>query len=59
VTVIAPTTVAADIFAKTLFISGYEKGLALAESLHIPVIFMEYNSEVHMNSYSEKYVWKS
>lgn len=58
VTVIAPETVTADVFAKTLYIAGKERGTALAEQLHLPAIFIEHDGSVFINNAAEPYVWK-
>lgn len=58
VTVIAENTLSADVFAKTLFIAGKERGQALAEQHHLPAIFIEHTGTVHINQYAEPYVWK-
>lgn len=56
VTVIAQNTVEADIYAKTVFIAGHEKGPDWAEGLHIPTITID-NSAVTINQYAKNYVW--
>jgi thiamine biosynthesis lipoprotein len=58
VTVIADTTVSADVFAKTLFIAGKERGQTIAEQHHLPAIFIEHTGAVHINQYAKPYVWK-
>lgn len=59
VTVIAENTTQADVLAKTLFISGKEKGQAMAETLKIPAVFIHKDTSVIINHYAENYVWKS
>lgn len=59
VTVIAGTTVAADILAKTLFIAGIEKGMKLAKQSDIPALFVRENGEVIINKNAEAFVWHS
>lgn len=59
VTVIGKDTVYADVFAKTLFIAGKEKGLLMADALKIPVIFIDKDGLVTRNHFVETYVWKA
>ncbi len=59
VTVLAPNTTTADIFAKSLFIAGKERGPELAEVWGIPAIFIEASGNVILNQYVQKYVWKA
>lgn len=58
VTVVAESVTRADIFAKTLFIAGYERGAVLADTLGIPAIFISQDGSVTGNRYIEPYVWK-
>lgn len=54
VSVIATTTMDADVFAKTIFILGEEQGLSWAEERKIPTLMMRANGEVVPSS-----TWKS
>lgn len=58
VSVVAASTAEADVFAKTLFIAGKEKGMAMAEKLKIPAVFIDAHGVVTCNHYIETYVWK-
>lgn len=59
VTVIAENVTLADVLAKTLFISGEEKGSQMAEKLKIPAIFIKSDASVTINHFAKQYVWKS
>ncbi|MCW1888297.1 MAG: FAD:protein FMN transferase, partial [Candidatus Moranbacteria bacterium] len=59
VTVIAPSVISADVLAKTLFISGKDKALTLAEDFHIPAVFIKDDGTVIINSYAQPYVWQA
>jgi len=59
VTVLMPTTVEADIWAKTLLLSGKEKGQRLADEENIPAIFIFKDGSVSINNACKPYVWKS
>ncbi|MDD5083537.1 MAG: FAD:protein FMN transferase [Candidatus Moranbacteria bacterium] len=58
VTVIAPHATKADVFAKTLFIAGKKKGMAMSEILNIPAVFVDKDGIATHNHYMETYVWK-
>lgn len=58
VTVIGKDAVYADVFAKTLFILGKEKGMLMADALEIPVIFIDKDGTMTRNHFVETYVWK-
>ncbi len=58
VSVIAPNAIEADVFAKTLFIAGKEKGMAMAEDLKLPAVFIDKEGLVTRNHYTQTYVWK-
>jgi thiamine biosynthesis lipoprotein len=58
VSVIAPSATEADVFAKTLFISGQEKGRAMADDWKLPAVFINKEGLVARNHYTEPYVWK-
>jgi thiamine biosynthesis lipoprotein len=58
VTVIAPTTTEADVWAKTLYIAGLEHGQALALTHALPAIFMASDDTIVINSLAQPYVWK-
>lgn len=57
VTVIAPSTISADILAKTIFISGTEAGGAFADTYRIPAIFITDTGKTIINQYALPYVW--
>lgn len=59
VTVVAPSTVAADIWAKTLCIAGKKAGVKLAEDKLIPALFIDEQGAVTMTPQLENYVWKA
>lgn len=59
VSVIALNATEADVFAKILFIAGKEKGMYMAEALHIPAVFIDKEGIVTRNHFVETYVWKS
>jgi thiamine biosynthesis lipoprotein len=58
VTVVAPTATIADVWAKTLYIAGLEKGQALAAKHALPALFIHQTGTVTINSHAEPYVWK-
>ena len=58
VTVIAPDTTSADVWAKTLFIAGKKKGAALAHKQKLPAIFIDSHSVIEIDRYADTYVWK-
>lgn len=58
VTVIASSATEADVFAKTLFIAGKEKGSVMADELRVPAVFIDKNGIVICNHYVEPYAWK-
>lgn len=57
VTVIAPTTTEADVWAKTLFIAGFKRGQALAQKHSLPAIFIPSDDSIVINSLAQPYVW--
>jgi len=59
VSVVASTATEADVFAKTLFIAGREKGKAMAEALQLPAVFIDKDGIAVCNHSIEPYVWKS
>lgn len=59
VTVIASDTTTADVFAKTLFIAGAEKGQILATQLNLPALFVTQAGTAIINHEAQKYVWKA
>lgn len=59
VTVIAGSTVAADVLAKWLFIAGREQAPLLAERFRIPAIFVTDDGTVTLNHFAQAYVWKA
>ncbi len=58
VTVVNNDPVFADVYAKTLLISGLIAGLKLCEDENIAAIFVEKSGDVSKSSRMEKYVWK-
>jgi thiamine biosynthesis lipoprotein len=58
VTVIAPSTVSADVLAKTLFLLGKDAGIAFSEEHAIPALFLLPDGSIHRNSHIEPYVWQ-
>ncbi len=58
VTVVATTATEADVFAKTFFILGKERGMSLSESVRMPAIFSDSSGGVECNHFMEPYVWK-
>ncbi len=58
VSVIAGSTVSADVLAKTLFIAGEDRGPKLAEHFHIPALFVDHAGQVTLNHFVQPYVWK-
>ncbi|MFZ1654322.1 MAG: FAD:protein FMN transferase [Candidatus Moraniibacteriota bacterium] len=59
VTVVAPDTTAADVWAKSLYIAGKVGAEALAQSLHIPAIFVGTDHNSYPNPYVKPYLWKA
>lgn len=57
VTVIAPTTTEADVWAKTLYIAGLKRGQALAQKHNLPAIFIPSDDTIVINSLAQPYVW--
>lgn len=58
VTVIAPDTVTADIWAKTLFIAGRQQAIAFAEKHSLPFFAVTTNHQIVTNSLMQSYVWQ-
>jgi thiamine biosynthesis lipoprotein len=58
VSVIAASATEADVFAKTFFIAGKDKGMEMAESLKIPAVFIDKEGIATRNHFVEPYVWK-
>ncbi|MGB3072707.1 MAG: FAD:protein FMN transferase [Candidatus Moraniibacteriota bacterium] len=59
VTVIASSTTAADVWAKSLFIAGKKGADALAERFRIPAVFVGADHNQYANEYATPYLWKS
>jgi thiamine biosynthesis lipoprotein len=59
VTVIAPSTTAADVWAKSLFIAGKDGADALADTFHIPAVFVGADHNQYANEYAAPYIWKA
>lgn len=58
VTVIAETATEADIWAKTLFILGLEKGLAFAQKKNIQALFVGEEKKITRTPFFKDYEWK-
>ena len=58
VTVIASSAMEADVFAKTLFILGLERGQVFASEKKIPALFVTEEKEVIRNPLMQEYEWK-
>ena len=58
VTVVANTTIEADVLAKSLLIMGIKKGLILCEINSIPAYFMDDNLKINRSTKINGYVWK-
>lgn len=59
VTVIVPRAAEADVFAKTLFILGLERGQAFAEANKIPALFVTDDNQIIRNHLFLKYEWQA
>lgn len=59
VTVVAPSTTAADVWAKTLFIAGKSRAEALAQEFHIPAVFTGTDYNQYANEYAKPYLWQA
>ena len=59
VTVIAPSTVAADIWAKVLCMAGKKSGVALAEKYQLPALFIDEQGNMTTTTLFQNYVWKA
>ncbi|HWQ60195.1 MAG TPA: FAD:protein FMN transferase [Candidatus Fimivivens sp.] len=57
-TVVMPSVVRAEVFAKTLCILGSVKALAFAEERHIPVFLVTVNGETMYNQSMKPYVYE-
>lgn len=57
VSVIAPDTTSADVWAKTFFILGLDQGLALAEQMTLPALFITHNQQVISSSTWQQKTW--
>jgi len=58
VTVIAEKAVEADVWAKTLFILGLEKGLAFAKEKNIQALFVSEDKQINRTPFFKNYEWK-
>ncbi len=58
VTVVAPTVVEADIWAKSLLILGVTLGYEKARELSIPALFVDHNNKITLTPALEPYLWK-
>jgi thiamine biosynthesis lipoprotein len=58
VTVVAKDATEADVWAKTLFIMGKEKGLQCAETLSIPALFTDCSGASFASDSLRRYVWR-
>lgn len=59
VSVVAPSVTDADVYAKTLFLLGKEKGIASAETLSIPALFIDTHDTIIRTTSFSPYVWKA
>lgn len=59
VTVIASQAIEADVFAKTLFILGLERGQKFASEKNIPALFVTADKKVIRNLLFQKYEWQA
>jgi thiamine biosynthesis lipoprotein len=59
VTVIAKRATEADVFAKTLFILGLERGQAFASEKNIPAFFVTDDHKIIRNHLFQKYEWQA
>lgn len=57
VTVVAKTTEQADVWAKTLFIKGKEKGKKFATDKNISCVFLDYKGTAWLSPAAKKYCW--
>lgn len=57
-TVLASSSVRADIMAKTCCILGKEQGGIFAQKNHIPAIFLLKDGTIELNEYIKPYLWK-
>lgn len=58
VSVIAPKTTPADVWAKTFFILGLSQGLAMAEKKDVPALFVTSTGEQFFSSLWSQKVWQ-
>jgi FAD:protein FMN transferase len=59
VTAIAKWATEADVFAKTLFILGLERGQAFASEKNIPALFVTDDNKIIRNNLFQKYEWQA
>lgn len=59
VTVIVKRTIEADVFAKTLFILGLERGQTFASEKNIPALFVTNDNRIISNHLFKKYEWQA
>lgn len=59
VSVILPNATMADVFAKTLLISGLDAGLRFSEEKQIPALFVGEDKKITRNSFFKQYEWKA
>ncbi|MEP7162731.1 MAG: FAD:protein FMN transferase, partial [Candidatus Moraniibacteriota bacterium] len=59
VTVVAPDAMTADVWAKSLFLSGKKKGLEQAKKMHLAALFITKTDEVIASKHLLPYVWKT
>ncbi len=57
-TVIAETTQAADVYAKTLCLLGSVRGLAFADQKRLPAFFLLKDGTIRVNNLMRAYLWK-
>lgn len=59
VTVVADTTTAADVYAKTLLLMGAEAGMAFAAQKGIAVMLVEKGGSIKRNDFFEAILWRT
>jgi FAD:protein FMN transferase len=57
VTVVADTTVSADVLAKVILIKDLEAGLKHCQTIHCPAVLIAKNGKIYFTEDAKKYVW--
>jgi thiamine biosynthesis lipoprotein len=57
-TIVASSTVKADILAKSILLMGVESGMNFAEEEKIATLMIDHNSKIYQSSVLKEYVWK-